>query len=1089
MMKRTPLRLAAVALTCLAFTVPTELPAQSSGHAQNAKLSKRYWNLWRTGFESYEAGESALLAGNNEEAANCYRRALNAFQAVKKNNPSWNKNVINYRISLADRRLKTALRRLSFQNSNAAREGGYVAENVDETKKLKEKITALQDSLAESERINLDLRKLAEQGKVARDQVVDLLKEKKELEKKYEALVLQYNEIKKSADSASADTSTLEKAFKKEQNRSEALLKIVEDLRKESQGLQVRLQKTQRELETENRKLKTASKDLAAARKSEELLGDLQKKYKRMERDLNNKLDTMKDDLKAANRKLAAKTEENDTLRKDQSSATKKLAEEADLLRNQADALKKDIASLKSEIKAKNKQLNDISSSEMRLNSMVTSLNEKNKNTQVRLQSTEKSLIAEQNKVMQSEQRLSALTAENKDLKDKVKILAEKVNKIPVVTAAAEGEKLKAQQDIKQLKETISAREKDIASVKQELDNTRKALNTANQTVTSQIQKISGLEKELADLKKNASEQVAAAKRQITDCESAMNKLKKEAADKNEAAKSRIAQLETALSNLKKETAAKDEAAKLRVAQLEKSMEDFKKAAAGQNEASKLNIKLQEQLDKLQKELAQQKIKAANEASKLNVKMLEQLDLLRKEFAEQKEIAAKAEQKKAESLQAEIDRLNARCNALTNDLKKAATARTEADEAIASMKNSSGNLQKSMQDVKDERDQLAEQNKKLSQDLLNTQALLEKTRLEAQDDTKLRAAEKARDGWKERTETANKKNQELRNQIKAQNADVVKAKNEKAAMETERDNLMKKLQRAESELEGWKKNQNMISKKELDKQIKATDSMANELRKKIAEINKLKTKLMETDALAIRYRQNLQMARDITEKAMEESRKLRAELAMYRRNDPHAMPEVKRAEGMPQEIVSLTKVKNDTRDRAGKVDDIKYNQLMSKGIELEKQEKYDDALWQYWAAADAGVNRPEPFMAISRIHAIRNNPDQGIKTYERALRLGGKRIHKLEDNLYQQLFDQLLKKGKEQENLEKYDDALTYYYAAANARKNRPEPYMAIARIHAIRNNPEQGQDAYARALERGGKHIPELKEKLLKQLIEKKAK
>ena len=1072
MMKRHTLHFAAAALACLAFAVPAELPAQSSGSSRDAKLSKRYWDLWRTGFESYEAGESALLAGRNEEAADCYRRALNSFQSVKKNNPNWNRNVINYRISLADRRLKTALRRLSFQNSGAAREGGYVAVNPDETKKLKEKITALQDSLAESERINLDLRKLAEQGKVARDQVVDLLKEKKELEKKYETLVLQYNEIKKTADSASADTSSLEKAFKKEQNRAEALLKIVEDLRKESQDLQVKLQKTQRDLEAGNRKLKATSKDLASARKSEELLDDLRKKYKRMERDLNDKLDALKDDLKAANRKLAAKTEENETLRKDQTSAAKKLAEEADQLRNQADALKKDIASLKHDIRTKEKQLNDASNREMRLNSMVTSLNSKNKDTQALLQTTAKSLSAEQNKVQQKEQQVTVLTAENKDLKEKVKLLAEKVNKLPVVTAAAEVDKLKAQQEIKRLSDTIAARDKDLNELKQELSNSRKTLETAKKAEAALTQKIAGLEKSLADLKKNAGAQDVTAKRQIADMDATMAKLqkeaaakddtakrriaqletalanlKKEAAAKEDTAKRRIAQLETALENLKKEAAAKEDASKRRVAQLEKGMEDFKKVAAGKDEASKLNVKLQEQLDKLQKELGQQKIAAANEASKLNVKMLEQLDLLRKEFAAQKEIAAKAEQKKTESLQAEINRLNqtisadgkkaeslqaeikrlnqtisadakkaeglqaevkrlnVRCETLTADLKKANAASDEANAAIASMKNKSGNLQKSVKDITDERNDLAEQNKKLSKDLLNTQALLEKTRLQAQDDTKLRAAEKARDGWKARTEAANKKNQDLQKNILAQKAEFAKIQAAMAAMEKKRDDLLKKLQRTETELDGWKKNQNMISRNELDKQVKATDSMANELRAKIAEINKLKTKLMESDALAIRYRQNLQMARDVTEKAMAESRKLRAELAMYRRNDPHAMPEVEKAKGMPEEILSLTKVKNDVRDRASKADVSKFDKLMNKGAELEKQEKYDDALWQYWAAADAGVNRPEPYMAISRIHAIRNNPEQGIKTYERALRLGGKRIPAIEQKLKQQLIE------------------------------------------------------------------------------------
>ena len=1009
MMKRSTFHFAAVALACLSLAAPVELPAQS-GNSRNTQLSKKYWDLWRTGFESYEAGESALLAGRNEEAADCYRRALNAFQSVRKNNPNWNKNVINYRISLADRRLKTALRRLEFQRSGSSKD---VSGDSDygQTKELKEKIKALQDSLAESERINLDLRKLAEQGKVARDQVVDLLKEKKELEKKYESLVLQYNEIKKSAATASADTSSLEKAFKKEQARSEALLKIVEELRKESRQLQAKLERAQENVEAEKQKLATANRKLASAEKTEDLFRDLQKKYKRMEEDLNDKLDTLKDQLKAEKNKLAAKTKENETLRDNQSAAAKKLAEETEQLRDQAYALKKDIAALKKTVGEKNKLINEASNREMRLNSMVSSLNEKNKNTEARLKTTERALSAEQDKVRETEQKFAALNEENKDLKEKVKLLAERVNKIPVVTAAAEAEKLKAQQDIKRLTESQAASAKELTTVKEELTTARKELETYRQ-------KLEAAEKALTDARKTEKEQ-----------------------------KQKIAQLESDLATLKKNFNAKDEAAKLRISQLEKSITDFKIAAAGKDEASKLNVKLQELLDMTRKQLAEQKAAAAGkeDALKQNTQLQQQLTQLKKDMVAEKSAVQAAEQKKAVALQEQIKQLTARSKSLSDELQqvkaaekaaneKLAAAQKEAAEKLAAAQTASAeklvaankefedaqktanaklaasektsdDLRKSVQALTKESHILTEKNKKLSKDLLNTQALLEKARLQAQDDTKLRAAEKARDGWKEQTEQANKKNADLGKTIQAEKEKLAKMQASVAELEKKRDELVKKLQRTESELEGWKKNQNTVSKKELDTQVKATDTMAGELKAKIAEISKLKNKLVEADALTTRYRQNLQQARDITEKAMAESRKLRAELAMYRRNDPHAMPEVEKAQGMSKEIISLTTVPNDEKDRARKADASKYDSLMAKGKQLEDQKKYDDALWTYWAAADAGVNRPEPYMAISRIHAVRNNPEQGIKTYERALRLGGKRVPEIEQTLKEQLID------------------------------------------------------------------------------------
>ena len=114
------------AVFCLALLLSAGTPvlvrAQSDSRPKTAaesRLSARSWETWREGFEVSEAGEAALIAGRNEEAAEYYKRALKAFKTVKKNNPNWNKNVINYRISLAEKRMNTALRRLEFQKTGS----------------------------------------------------------------------------------------------------------------------------------------------------------------------------------------------------------------------------------------------------------------------------------------------------------------------------------------------------------------------------------------------------------------------------------------------------------------------------------------------------------------------------------------------------------------------------------------------------------------------------------------------------------------------------------------------------------------------------------------------------------------------------------------------------------------------------------------------------------------------------------------------------------------------------------------------------------------------------------------------------------
>ena len=233
MMKSSRLSVIAAACACIA-AVPVALDAQTTGsNSANTKLTQKFWDEWRTGLEAYEAGETALLAGRNEEAADNYKRALQAFQNIRKNNPNWNKNVINYRISLADRRLKTALRRMDYQTAQAR--GAIDAEKaLSEQKSANDRIAELQTSLAESERINADLRRAAEQGKLASQQVAGLLRDKKDLDAKYAALLLQYNELKKSADSATEGSTALEKSLRAEQSRSEALMKVVDDLREEN---------------------------------------------------------------------------------------------------------------------------------------------------------------------------------------------------------------------------------------------------------------------------------------------------------------------------------------------------------------------------------------------------------------------------------------------------------------------------------------------------------------------------------------------------------------------------------------------------------------------------------------------------------------------------------------------------------------------------------------------------------------------------------------------------------------------------------------------------------------------------------------
>ncbi len=835
MMKSSRLSVIAAACACIA-AVPVALDAQTTGsNSANTKLSQKFWDEWRTGLEAYEAGETALLAGRNEEAADNYKRALQAFQNIRKNNPNWNKNVINYRISLADRRLKTALRRMDYQTAQA--QGAIDAEKaLSEQKSANDRIAELQTSLAESERINADLRRAAEQGKLASQQVAGLLRDKKDLDAKYAALLLQYNELKKSADSATEGSTALEKSLRAEQSRSEALMKVVDDLREENRKFQKALEEAKDTLAENQKKLDKNTEELAAAEKTAELLDDMQKKYAARDKELNDAINELKRNLKETEEKLAAKTKECDTFRQGKDTAVKKLAEETDRIRKESDNLKKEIAELKKEMMAKDAKLIAASDKEVNQNSMIASLNQKNKDLTKQTENLNSKLAEQATAAENSRKQLATLTAENQKLQNELKLLADRVNKLPVDTASGEAEKLKAAMEIKKLTAENAAQKNEIASLKPLAESMKKELDS-----------------------------------------------------------------------VKKE------------------------------------------LDAVKKELAAEKAKPA----------------------------------------------------------PAPVADPAQTAKIAELEKSKKELMTSLQTVTDEKNRLAELNKKNQKDLLNTQALLEKAKLEAMDDTELRAAEKARDEWKRKQETTEQSRIALETKLKEQQTAAQKLNDNVKALEKTRDDLTKKLQRITTELDSWKKGQNTVSAAEMKKQTQALDAIAKDLKERNDECAALKAKLKTAETDAARYQYHLQQARTVTEKAMEESRKLRAQLLVYRRNDPSPAPEVPQAKGLSPEIIALTKAPDGTKETAEAAagDLARFNELMEKGKAAEAKKDYDDALIQYWAAADVGVNKPEPYIAVARIHAMRNNPEQGLRTYERALRMGAKRIPELENILKKQLIE------------------------------------------------------------------------------------
>ena len=883
------------AVFCLALLLslgsPALVRAQSDSRPKNAaesRLSARSWETWREGFEASEAGEAALIAGRNEEAAEYYKRALRAFKNVKKNNPNWNKNVINYRISLAEKRLNTALRRLEFQRtgshepasvpSGTAAGGASIPHTPSDPQS---EIAALRRALKEAEDRNAPLQKDAERGRLASGQVAGLIADKKETEAKYSTLLLQYEALKKQADASAAGNSGLEKAYKEEQFRSEALKKLVADLRKELDNAREQLRASEKELSARDEKIAKADAAMASAARTEKLLADVRRDLADLQKTVlaqREKNEARQKELSAAlKEKIEECTRLEGELKKLRQGAApeetvRKLQAEADELRRDKQSLSEKYSALEKELRALNDRLSTSDSLGEAAKKMIASLNAKNAELTASADALKKKTAELEKKRSESAAKIASLEKTNSEQKAQIAALAAKVNKTPVTGTT----------------------DSDTALVKKDMELQK--LTAENESLATRVKE---LEKSLAEAK-------GTQKTDETKTAVAVVPVPGGSAPADSDLQARLKERETEIESLKKTLGEKDAEA-----------EQMQKSLTGLNEQIR-------------------------------------------------ELTASLENQK-------------------NELQAFLAEKSKSDEDT----------------------------RKLSRDLLNTQALLEKAKLEAQDTSKIRAAERERDEWKLKSETASKQTEELRVVLTDREKAAEIAGKKIAELETKCDTLEKRAARAETKLAGWESGANTVSREEFEKKNAAIEALLKEHKRLLEEQTADRKTISEINAQLVRYRKTLQLARDVTEKSMEESRKLRAELVMYRRRDPNPRPEVpKTVTDVPEEIKLLTPSENDSRAQAQKADPDKYETCMAAARKAMEQGKHEDALWQLWAAADAAVNRPEPYMEITRIHIARNNPEQGIKTYEKALRLGAKRVPEYENQLKQQLLAKKKTGGK-----------------------------------------------------------------------------
>ena len=91
-----------------------------------------------------------------------------------------------------------------------------------------------------------------------------------------------------------------------------------------------------------------------------------------------------------------------------------------------------------------------------------------------------------------------------------------------------------------------------------------------------------------------------------------------------------------------------------------------------------------------------------------------------------------------------------------------------------------------------------------------------------------------------------------------------------------------------------------------------------------------------------------------------------------------------------KEYVSITEEKPTYNVR-------EYQQAMDQARAAEAKKDWGTALWQYWRAADIAGKRPEPYLALVRIHLQRNEKESAEKAYRKALQYGAERDASLEE--------------------------------------------------------------------------------------------
>ena len=213
----------------------------------DTRVSRELWDVWRQGFDYYEKGEMKMISCKYEESLLYYQKSLDAFTEVRRQNPRWNRSVIDYRMNLCRRRILTARRRAREQaeekrqalarsrvdlkgstvqasssaipgSSSVAAAAGRdfevrLARTTRENELRRKQIADLQAELAR-------LRPNAARADSAVQQIRSLMRERDQLDKQLSSLRLQFQSLQNEQKKSAPRNRELQKLLDAERSRS-----------------------------------------------------------------------------------------------------------------------------------------------------------------------------------------------------------------------------------------------------------------------------------------------------------------------------------------------------------------------------------------------------------------------------------------------------------------------------------------------------------------------------------------------------------------------------------------------------------------------------------------------------------------------------------------------------------------------------------------------------------------------------------------------------------------------------------------------------------------------------------------------------